>query len=339
MKLSGLILLFILCANITVTHAEMMLPIDINFISTSLDTTLNDNTSEFSFVVKKHPRIQLPTMVAYKLDQVKYTVELGVDLLISINTTPGKHVFEFYINDDYYYPVNSDTLEILNQHRSNYTIYFRPNRYIPPTNLIMPDPVPVPIINEVCKPVIYLYPEIEIDVEVKIDIKGENTFLYPAYQDSWKCTASPNGDLTIGDDTYNYLFWESSQFDHLQYAANEEGFIIEGMNAISFLEDKLSQAGFTSKEKADFITFWAPLIQKNDLNFVRFEFNETCDKFAELNISPKPDHVFRMYIFFSPIHEKFEVTEQKIERINREGFTVLEWGGQKSIPIQLNEIR
>ena len=225
--------------------------------------------------------------------------------------------------------INSDLLEIKNQYRNNYILNFQRSQHYLET---------APMQVHVCKPVIYLYPEIETDIEVKVDIKGENEFLYPAYQDGWKCTASPNGDLAIGDDTYNYLFWESTQYDHLQHADIDEGFIVEGMDAISFLEDKLSLAGFTPKEKADFITFWGPLIQQNELNFVRFEFNEICDKFAKLYISPKPDHVFRMYIFFSPIDSKYEVKEQKIERMNRNGFTVLEWGGQKSLPINLNEI-
>jgi hypothetical protein len=145
---------------------------------------------------------------------------------------------------------------------------------------------------------------------------------------------SPNGDLTIGEDTYNYLFWEATQADHLSTTDLKTGFIIEGGNAISFLQEKLTKAGLSSKEQADFITFWGPLLQKNELNFVHFEFNETCNKFAELTIDPQPDNVYRIYIFFSPITERFEVEDQEIESMNRTGFSVLEWGGQISNTIE-----
>ena len=104
------------------------------------------------------------------------------------------------------------------------------------------------------------------------------------------------------------------------------------------MKDKLTEAGLTSKEQADFITFWGPRIQKNDLNYIRFEFNETCNKFAELDITPTPDQTYRIYIFFSPISESFEVEEQEIESLERSGFTVIEWGGQESVSITVNPI-
>ena len=45
------------------------------------------------------------------------------------------------------------------------------------------------------KPVIYLYPEKETDVTVKISLDGELTCTYPAYDDGWKVTAQPDGTL------------------------------------------------------------------------------------------------------------------------------------------------
>ena len=59
------------------------------------------------------------------------------------------------------------------------------------------------------KPVIYLYPESKTDVTVKLDYAGELTCTYPAYQDGWNVSASPDGTLTDADgQTYNYLYWE-----------------------------------------------------------------------------------------------------------------------------------
>ena len=61
------------------------------------------------------------------------------------------------------------------------------------------------------KPVIYLYPEKETTVTVKLDYAGTLTCTYPAYGDGWTVTACPDGTLT--DDagqTYNYLYWGST---------------------------------------------------------------------------------------------------------------------------------
>ena len=56
------------------------------------------------------------------------------------------------------------------------------------------------------KPVIYLYPEEETQVTVQLDYAGELTCTYPAYQDGWTVTASPDGTLTDNQGhTYNYL--------------------------------------------------------------------------------------------------------------------------------------
>lgn len=59
------------------------------------------------------------------------------------------------------------------------------------------------------KPVIYLYPEKKTAVTVKLNYAGELTCTYPAYNDGWKVSASPDGTLTdAAGQTYNYLYWE-----------------------------------------------------------------------------------------------------------------------------------
>lgn len=60
------------------------------------------------------------------------------------------------------------------------------------------------------KSVIYLYPEEEMAVSVRLDLDGELTCVYPAMESgSWTVTARPDGALTdSGGPTYNYLYWE-----------------------------------------------------------------------------------------------------------------------------------
>lgn len=49
------------------------------------------------------------------------------------------------------------------------------------------------------KPVIYLYPESKTDVAVKLAYAGELTCTYPAYQDGWNVSASPDGTAARSD--------------------------------------------------------------------------------------------------------------------------------------------
>lgn len=304
-------------------ETEVLVP-SVQLIKSALNPSLKANESVYRFTFSGFENQSTPQSITYNIDGVEYNKPLTIGATIDVKTSPGNHVFSFYLNTDFT-KVDTEPLTIQPKFQNDYRIRFMSTAIIREERIIV-----------TCKPVIYLYPEHEMDVEVKLDFKGENPILYPAYNDGWNCKAHSNGDLTVGTETYNYLFWEANQPDHIATTHLNEGFIVEGQNAISFFKDKLTIAGLTSKEQADFITFWGPLIQRNELNFVRFEFNETCDKFTKLNITPSPDQTYRIYIFFSPIDAPFVVKEQEIETINRSGFTVLEWGGQISDPIQTN---
>jgi hypothetical protein len=233
-----------------------------------------------------------------------------------LKTTPGTHFFKFYLNNNYL-EVFSDGLPINPQYRSNYNVSLFGRA---PEEPVM-----------TFKPVIYLYPEEETEIAVNLEIHdGKHPFYYPTYNDSWTCIAQPNGNLTVDDEEYRYLFWEAQQEDHLNEIDVTEGFVVDGNNAVAFLEEHLNTFGFTAIERADFITFWGPRLAANDHNLVRFEWNETCEKFADLNISPQPDNFYRFYIFTSALESDIEIQPQEIPTMNRRGFTVLEWGGQVS---------
>ena len=87
------------------------------------------------------------------------------------------------------------------------------------------------------KPVLYLYPEKETTVTVKLDYAGTLTCTYPAYGDGWTVTACPDGTLT--DDagqTYSYLYWEGA--DTIAYDFSQ-GFCVAGTDTAAFLEDSV----------------------------------------------------------------------------------------------------
>ena len=91
------------------------------------------------------------------------------------------------------------------------------------------------------KPVIYLYPEEETAVTVKLDYAGALTCTYPAYGNGWAVTACPDGTLT--DDagqTYSYLYWEGT--DTIAYDFSQ-GFCVAGTDTAAFLEDARASPG------------------------------------------------------------------------------------------------
>ena len=102
------------------------------------------------------------------------------------------------------------------------------------------------------KPVIYLYPEAETDVTVRLDYAGDLTCTYPAYDGAWRVAAAPDGTLTDErGQTYRYLYWEGT--DNVQYDFSE-GFCVPGSETAAFLEDALAQLGLTRVFMA-----WKPL--------------------------------------------------------------------------------
>lgn len=275
----------------------------------SLDSTLNDEQSKYTFDFSTLDGSS--NQMVYSIDGIQKTAALESNSM-EVLTTPGKHIFQFYYTENYY-EVYTDSLEVRNQFHSIYEIRMERSD----------------VIIIVDKPVIYLYPEEEIDVELNLTIVGTPTFFYPKYENGWKFKASPSGDLTFGDKTYNYLFWEASQNRSFSEEEMKTGFNVKKADVISFLEEKLSLAGLNSKEKADFITYWGPRLAANELNYVRFEFNEECNLYAKIEIDPQPKTIYRIYITWMSISEELDVEQQEMEPYLREGFTILEWGGME----------
>ncbi|MFT5778217.1 MAG: hypothetical protein ACI837_001173 [Crocinitomicaceae bacterium] len=287
-----------------------------------LDTSVEDpslsageSVYEFNF---QNGSIDGKTGIIYSIDGITQRTQIVGNVLI-VKTTPGKHIFQVYYSGDFE-ELYTDSLVIRDGYRDSYNV-----------NLMIAYDYPVLI----DKPVIYLYPEKETVVSVDMDIKGDVSFTYPQLDGTWDFIAHPNGDLVFDDNTYNYLFWESQQDYHLSSSELEEGFVVTKAEVVSFLEEKLTEAGLSSKEQADFITYWGPRLTAHEMTFVRFEFNETCNRYAELRISPKPDNIYRIYISWMPIYQTMNVSPQKIEKMTRKGFTVLEWGGFEAKPLLL----
>ena len=174
------------------------------------------------------------------------------------------------------------------------------------------------------KPVIYLYPETETRVTVKLDLSGELTCAYPAYDGGWTVTAAPDGTLTDEHgQTYNYLYWEGEGTEAYDFS---KGFCVAGSDTAAFLEDALDRLGLTRREANEFLVYWLPRMQDNSYNLIAFQ-QEAYTESAKLTVSPRPDSVLRVFMAWKPLARPVDVPAQILPGFERRGFTLVEWGG------------
>lgn len=178
------------------------------------------------------------------------------------------------------------------------------------------------------KPVIYLYPTVEQQVQVKLDYKGELTCTYPEYKNGWEVIAQPNGELINMDDNkeYSYLYWEGNSNVNWDFS---KGFVVQGEDTREFLQEKLEYMGLIPREYNEFIVYWLPILEENKYNLIHFA-GEEFDDYAKLQITPQPDSILRVMMVYKPLNKPIEVEEQILKPFDRKGFTVVEWGGTES---------
>jgi len=178
------------------------------------------------------------------------------------------------------------------------------------------------------KPIIYIYPTSETEVNVKLWKPQNLLHTYPKYNsEKWRnVIAQPNGDLE-NIDTWRKLYalyreWKSSNETNF-----DEWFVVAWKDIIPFLEEKLAILWLNEREAEEFIVYWLPQMENNKWNLIRFETKAEQDENMPLNITPKPDTVIRVMMDWKAIDESVEIPEQQLETPERNWFTVVEWWG------------
>ncbi len=172
------------------------------------------------------------------------------------------------------------------------------------------------------KPVIYLYPQQDSEITVKLGTKITKSD--PEYKNGWTVWATPSGELKIADKTYPYLFWEGTG---QEYPIINAGVVVTKKDVARTLKIQTQKLGLNEKETADFLEFWLPKMPKTP--FVRLTWfgNQLMDQLAPISVTPKPDTVIRIFLDFEGLNSSVNLPAQKLSAPAREGFTVVEWGG------------
>lgn len=178
------------------------------------------------------------------------------------------------------------------------------------------------------KPVVYLYPTTTTNVNVRVgaDVKISDPF-YPSR--GWKnVTAQPSGQLTYQGKNYDSLFWEGQGYG--SYPGIVSGTVVKRSDAAATMWRQLVEQGLNQKETEDLMEFWTDKIPNKP--YVRLTWLNTrqMDELAPLYISPRPDTVIRVFLDMDGFDQPVTLPAQKLTKIERRGFTVVEWGGLSS---------
>jgi len=179
------------------------------------------------------------------------------------------------------------------------------------------------------KPVIYLYPTQKLDVTIDLDFKGELLTTFPKYDKNWNVTAYPDGRIfdKKSQRFYNSLFWDGTQNFPKEHYNYKSGFVVSKNELASFLIEKLEFMGLNNLETNEFIQYWLPILEQNETNFIHFYVNNDYDVISKNKIYPKPDTSIRIFMEFYGLDHSIDISEQKLPKTERKGFTLVEWGG------------
>lgn len=181
------------------------------------------------------------------------------------------------------------------------------------------------------KPVIYLYPERDTLVDVRLTIPGtivESDPLYP--QDGWRnVLAHPSGELEYLGQNYRELYYET-EVDKLNQPA--QGMVIATSNLKMELTNITTQLGLIPVEQQEFLDYWLPKLYDLHAPYILFSLIDPAEKerIDHVDISPKPDTFIGFLAYFKPLSApttslpSLQLPQNPPDRI---GFTAVEWGG------------
>ncbi len=170
------------------------------------------------------------------------------------------------------------------------------------------------------KPNIYLYPEVQCDVEVLLDPNGKMTKSIPEYNNGWKVNIKPTG---IINNEYSFLFYEAE----VDVEIPVFGWCVEISELNNFFESSLLDYGLNETEIKDFIEYWSKRLDESSFYCIYPLVNDDLSNICPLSIDPKPDNILRLWFIFVPVDQYKTLNQPEIPIFSRQGFEVVEWGG------------
>lgn len=184
--------------------------------------------------------------------------------------------------------------------------------------------------DEVCdpdvayKPILYLYPNKDMYISIKLENDNNIITSYPKYNNGWNVLVDKNGLIHYNNRDYYALYWDEYNNNQVDF---REGFYVTKDESLKFLEEKLDLIGLNNREANEFIMYWLPILESNEQSLVYFELTDERELNNKLIINPKPDSMLRINMHIKKVYNKIDIKNQELKTFKRYGFTAIEWGG------------
>lgn len=182
-----------------------------------------------------------------------------------------------------------------------------------------------------CKPVIYLYPEEETRLSIKLDPDGYLTESEPFYGEGWKdLVAYPNGELVYQGEKFDSLHYEAMIN---RFKTPQQGWVVRRGDLPEFFAGILPRLGLKGKEIEDFQEYWLGRLTTSPYFFVGLLSPEEIERIEPVDFSVEPETFIRIRFYFKDL-EKPPVVDPPVLSWppTRVGFTAVEWGGLYQTP-------
>ena len=292
-----------------------MLPYRI--LSDTLNTIHTTNQGRVRFVIDmdyfddKESIPMLKTSVNGVWKDKTVDSDLGFEYLVE----PGNYKFQFYANDERV-EITIPKIAVEAQHDVTIRLSFY-------TTLKNKKAQPIHLLE---KPVIYVYSDEEVPLEIGVKPKGALAFTYPQTIGKWNGTATKNG-FDIDGKHYPYLFWEAKMDISKDLRWGNASFISKDQ-VLTYLEEVCDKVGLNDTERTDLITYWGPRMMQYE-NIQVLALTEGIDQlFGELSVSNDSFKMERFYLIFKEANGKIEHWNlDGLKSFKRSPKFILEWGG------------
>ena len=105
---------------------------------------------------------------------------------------------------------------------------------------------------------------------------------------------------------------------------------MEKTKLISLLNENLPKLGLNSTQTKDFIEYWEKALPDSPYYFVGIIDQENIDNVEPLEITPKPDYINRVRVYFETLDQPKKVQAPVLTnnyQLTTNNFSVVEWGG------------
>jgi hypothetical protein len=184
-------------------------------------------------------------------------------------------------------------------------------------------------------PAIYLYPESQMDVTVRLRFGGSGfmTASFPQYNDGWRIRVDP----AIPYRRYRELFGAQHHYPFLDYDGLREGpyqkdagWCIETSAFMEWQRESLRALNFPAEAIEDAVYHYGRLLADKRIVerhlLVYPQPKPIVDQAVALEISPKPEYVYRLWFYIVPSERAITLRTPQLERVQSQGFSAIELG-------------